>query len=106
MYAELASDALDQRIPGKAGDRVRAIAAIHAIAEFFAEHPEIPVPNAITLGAHHSGMSREQVRRWAAMNDAKLRECDRTESAYVDASLNNVVPGFRFGCSYALYRDR
>ena len=39
---------LAQRNPGAAGDRVRAIAAIHALAEFFVQHPDVPVPTSVT----------------------------------------------------------
>lgn len=35
---------LPQREPGAAGQRLRAIAAIHALADWYALHPDVPAP--------------------------------------------------------------
>lgn len=35
---------LPHREPGAAGDRLRAVAWIHALADWFVEHPEVPAP--------------------------------------------------------------
>lgn len=37
-------ETLPQREPGAAAARLRAIAAIHALAEWFVEHPDVPAP--------------------------------------------------------------
>lgn len=37
-------ETLPQREPGTAGRRLRAIAAIHALADWFADHPDVPAP--------------------------------------------------------------
>lgn len=38
---------LPQREPGNAGGRARAVAGIHALADFLLEHPDIPTPYAV-----------------------------------------------------------
>jgi hypothetical protein len=40
--------ALPQRDPGAAGQRLRAIAAIHALADWYVEHPDVPAPSSVT----------------------------------------------------------
>jgi len=56
--------------------RARTIAAIHAYADWLAEHPEIPAPNCVTA-FHHTVYTdvpdgREVARRFAAGNDVEL----------------------------------
>lgn len=51
LAAELAAERfgpLPQRDPGTAGDRTRAIAGIHALADWFATHSSVPVPWYVT----------------------------------------------------------
>lgn len=39
---------LPQREPGRAADRLEAIAAIHALADWYVAHPAVPVPHVVT----------------------------------------------------------
>jgi hypothetical protein len=73
---------LVRRIPGaaKSGiDRATFIASLHAVADYFAEHPEIPTPHDVVM-THRTTIVDEQddatrvsaVTRWGFANDAKI----------------------------------
>jgi hypothetical protein len=61
---------LPQREPGAAGRRLRVIAAIHALADHLAAHPDVPTPSYITAGCHLK--TREEVAAVAADLGCKL----------------------------------
>jgi hypothetical protein len=61
---------LPQREPGAAGRRLRVIAAIHALADHLAAHPDVPTPSYITAGCQLK--TREEVAAAAADLGCKL----------------------------------
>lgn len=48
--------ALPQRDPGTAGQRLRAIAAIHALADWYTLHPDVPAPSSVTATSDADGV--------------------------------------------------
>lgn len=62
------------------GDRARRIAALHALADFFAEHPEYPLDNlrvevdAQVPGNIYGENARAAVLDWANANGAAFAE--------------------------------
>lgn len=63
-------ETLPQREPGAAGRRLRVIAAIHALADHLAAHPDVPTPSYITAGCQLK--TREEVAAAAADLGCKL----------------------------------
>jgi hypothetical protein len=70
-----------RELPNARPGRAAVIAAIHALAEWLAEHPEVPSPQAIELT--HTTYQEDEVDEpirmaavidWARANDAKLFE--------------------------------
>jgi hypothetical protein len=76
---DAAARELEQRIPGRA----QIIAAVHAYADFLAEHPEIPAPSTVT-GTFHQHEPREDAGRVAYVEryaDAQEIELDRGDTS-------------------------
>lgn len=54
-----------ERFGQPAGDRVRAIAAIHALADFYRDHPDFPVPHSVVATSAVEGAERiEGLAAW------------------------------------------
>lgn len=66
--------------PDTVGDRARRIAALHALADFFAEHPEYPLDrmrvdvHADVPGKKTGAAARHSVAEWANANSAQYTE--------------------------------
>ncbi len=98
VMVELPSDALTTRTPGESLHRVRVIAAIHAMAEWLAENPDVPIPSHIDFSAHFHGNDYDaQVKRVvdvAAAHDGEVStqsgDTVRAEIAPVDADGAHV----------------
>lgn len=90
---DLPSDSLDRRTPGAALARVEAIAAIHALAEHLAEHPEIPVPYQLSLICNHPDVPRSGMRAWAKrMGYRALGSDDERIGTWASGDLEGFEP--------------
>ena len=84
-------------LPVRDPGRALKIAALHALAEWFAEHPDVAMPTQIQLN-HHIGFDDEPdaglrgaaVRQFAARHDVHYQQ----EGTMFWADLPLHVPGF------------
>jgi hypothetical protein len=98
--AELAARVeLPKRVPGRAAK----IAAVHMLAEYLADHPDLPVPDSLVCTGglitpfidQQNGVDRDEKARvaelleWAAANGAELFEA----SSGIVATIVLAVPG-------------
>ena len=98
--------------PDATPGRAAVIAAVHAFADFLAEHPEMPAPTMISAlrFIHPHDEADESTRvsavtRWAKANDAKIGET----SAAVTASLTIAdwhLHGVRIDYVYGAFFDQ
>jgi hypothetical protein len=63
-------ETLPQREPGAAGRRLRVIAALHALADHLAAHPDVPTPTYVTAGCRLE--TREELAAVAADLGSKV----------------------------------
>lgn len=84
---------LPQREPGAAGRRLRAIAAIHALADHIAAHPDIPTPTYVTAGCQVA--DREEVAAVGAALGTRVYadgyQTDLQLTSGTDAGLNTTI---------------
>jgi hypothetical protein len=64
------SPALEQRQPGRA----QVIAAIHAYADFLADHPDLPIPHKLEATHYLSSESRDPAANRAMLHGFARRE--------------------------------
>lgn len=55
--------------PDLAGDRARGIAAIHAYADWLAQHPDVPMPTTVGGVTHQHNDEQESIRVVRAFAD-------------------------------------
>lgn len=107
MHREAAHE--NERAASRAA-RARAVAGIHALADWLAEHEDAPVPAFVTAYARISDPHGDQDTRakavveWAHANDARLTETTADLTARV-ALIDTGYRGLRVGYNLATYLE-
>jgi hypothetical protein len=105
------TSAQHKELPAARPGRAAVIAAIHAMAEWLADHPEVPAPQSISL-THSTdqgvevdeGIRMAAVIDWARANDAKLYESRDAVHAQL-VIMTEIVHGVRIVYDRMAFKD-
>jgi hypothetical protein len=105
------TSAQHKELPAARPGRAAVIAAIHAMAEWLADHPEVPAPQSISL-THSTdqgvevdeGIRMAAVIDWARANDAKLYESTQAVHAQL-VIMTEIVHGVRIVYDRMAFKD-